>query len=60
MTNWISVKKRLPEEGVKVLGVCEYGYFWVTRHDNSFFIDHHYEFVKITHWMPLPEPPQRR
>ena len=59
MTNWIiSVGERLPEEDVEVLGVCGDGYFWVTSHHNSFFTDHDYNFFKITHWMPLPEPPE--
>lgn len=58
MTNWVSVDARLPEEDVEVLGVCDDGFFWVTSHHNSFFTDDHYEFVEITHWMPLPEPPE--
>ena len=64
---WISVKDRLPEEGVPVLvtGVVKKG-------DHPYLVDYIYKddwfwwpmnynrtigFV-ITHWMPLPEPPE--
>ena len=64
---WISVKDRLPEEGVPVLvtGVVKKG-------DHPYLVDYIYKddwfwwpmnynrtrgFV-ITHWMPLPAPPE--
>ena len=65
---WISVKDRLPEEGIYVLA-------WDGNHarDNgdpyyeiaayrtfghgSFFVCPPYCLNNITHWMPLPKPP---
>ena len=58
---WISVEERLPEEnanyltygvflplGVKAMDLCRFnGKGWLTT-----------TTVKITHWMPLPEPPK--
>ena len=61
---WISVKDRLPEDGVRVLaahddgvvriGVCR-GYFPAViskNHTKTFGI------AEVTHWMPLPQPPK--
>ena len=68
---WISVKDRLPEIDKKVL-VCdidvedepvihtyelsidEDGYFW--SDEGGWWID----FECVTHWMPLPEPPETK
>ena len=41
-----------------------FGNFTIYRHDNSFEFygadaDGTYCFWKVTHWMPLPEPPER-
>jgi Protein of unknown function (DUF551) len=60
---WISVEDRLPELGESVLiwdGQCrrvgfylktgEYYYYWEST-DDEYPLD-------ITHWMPLPEPPE--
>lgn len=60
---WISVKDKLPEPGKKVLGYRPSMYYkfvqtvyyagraWENGYDLSG------NFV-ITHWMPLPEPPE--
>lgn len=66
MAEWISVKDRLPEKGGYYLVVTDdamisieefskeklawLGYDW----DNAEV----YELIRITHWMPLPEPPE--
>ncbi len=61
---WISVKDRMPEPNVKVLTCATYGAgnkeigtsFTTTRFPDvfdSFLGD------RITHWMPLPEPPKK-
>ena len=65
MSEWISVKERLPQEGQKVL-CCftEYGmqvakyvfdwgdyYVWDCMADN-------FSLNSVTHWQPLPEPPK--
>ena len=59
---WISVKDRLPEEGDTVLG-WERGYYTVVeRHRNGWYWGRD-EWIAdeggtITHWQPLPEPPE--
>ena len=53
---WIPVTERLPEQGQEVIvydgGVLKpkvYCYlFWNPNYDN---------WARVTHWMPLPEPP---
>jgi len=66
---WISVKDRLPEEGKEVLSINvndiypEYRIDYTVEFDN---IDQPYiwarrllrEMDKVTHWMPLPKPPE--
>ena len=70
-TRWIPVTERLPEEGVPVLinyigidgkvyadGVAvwtDYGCFWW---EGSLAYCEEEVAVPITHWMPLPEPPE--
>ena len=60
---WISVKEKLPEKDTKVLYASVYGNIYMghleTGTGNEFFWTHYYfiEDFKITHWMPLPKPP---
>ena len=69
MSKWISVKDRLPDQQVNVL-ICgkqfsddaEIGW----QYGGDFYIDEPviafdgYEKVTgVTHWMPLPEPPEQ-
>lgn len=61
---WISVKERLPDEGVTVLVYSKgsYEYFTAEYCPTTFnaWISSFYRFDSddITHWMPLPEPPK--
>ena len=61
---WISVKDRLPEMGVEVLGCvpdgnggyASIGSCYLDR-EGSIREYNEFEIYEITHWMPLPEPP---
>ena len=61
---WISVKDRLPEEKVNCIVYYQHAYcdndgYWAIGFcfydGEKFRIDLLY---KVTHWMPLPEPPK--
>ena len=51
---WIPVSKQLPEDGVRVLV-----YDGVLVYDADYSYDYGaWEWgAEVTHWMPLPEPP---
>lgn len=62
---WISVEERLPEVDMGVMCVAQTawgpevteGYFW--KHSQMISpIDEGCAVDKVTHWMPLPEPPK--
>lgn len=62
---WISVKDRLPECCVSVLARCFYHGNWRTlachtskEHAEEWYTDEVCQWVKVTHWMPLPELPK--
>jgi hypothetical protein len=64
---WISVSERPPKVGARVIatGVVEAHGFAPARevrevwcHEEGFFVDLHTTMSGVTHWMPLPEPPQ--
>lgn len=66
---WISVKDRLPETGNDVLIVRtnpsfttsgymhHYGHWVITNLRGSSYKES--PLHKVTHWMPLPQPPQQ-
>lgn len=57
---WVSVEERLPEESLdSVMGYDEYRErcVFVQYYKGEWILGNH-ESVKITHWMPLPEPPK--
>ena len=72
---WISVKERLPEYQERVLVHEEVkpewenlsvtiGYLNTTTKGKSFetnewYSDNNYQSIDVTHWMPLPEPPNK-
>ena len=54
--NWISVEDRLPEKYSQVLVFTDYG---DTDSVYFFALDKTWGHPdKVTHWMPLPEPPK--
>lgn len=61
--HWISVKDRPPEDHVAVFvfdSVCRNIYKAWMSHDLGEWFSEEYlpDFLYITHWMPLPEPPK--
>ena len=71
MSDWISVKDRLPEDHIKILVYKDNKYtsvavYWTEQAclDSDYYKDSNPFFGDIftgtvTHWMPLPEPPKR-
>ena len=59
---WISVEERLPEPGSIVLCRFKNGKFAVCFWGNWKWQDiyNYSEYLDITHWMPLPEPPKEK
>ena len=62
---WIPVTERLPEKDEKVLVRCDNDYIgvWSYTDDmgNPVWEDsygYYQDFVDVTHWIPLPEPPK--
>ena len=70
MAEWISVKERLPEKGSDYLCRCiirdntEYPFFMVLRYilidKNPHFQHECNDGLRVTHWIPIPEPPKER
>lgn len=65
MSKWISVKDRLPEpdEHKEYLTTCEFGGTFVEGYfeldgEVGWWSDHFGTEFPVTHWMPLPEPPE--
>lgn len=62
MSEWISVKDRLPAAGVEVIALSpkfnEYMIGQVKEHSVGIVCEFE-DFIlcDVTHWMPLPEPP---
>lgn len=59
MSEWISVKERLPEEQQRVIVRCERigtSVGWILW--GEWMTDIGPSAGKITHWMPLPDPPK--
>lgn len=64
MSEWISVKERLPEIGVSVLALDRFGnihnrYMYRCGDGGAAWTaEHLVSREDVTHWMPLPEPPK--
>lgn len=68
MSKWIPVTERLPEEGSEILVsrggfigsmMNVYSYLGEDRWEDDYGYFGTAEEEGITHWMPLPEPPER-
>lgn len=59
---WISVDERLPKDKQYVLimwnGVLQFGFYKPNRREWVNLITGCDTKYKVTHWMPLPEPPE--
>ena len=56
---WIPVSERLPDENTEVLTYRKGGISIELLHDGVWGDDDiEYAPYKVTHWMPLPEPPK--
>ena len=66
LNEWISVEERLPEGHMQVLmwsakwGIAEAGSYYNSRFWVYNELGDGYVGDRITHWMPLPAPPNRR
>ena len=63
MSEWISVKDKMPEDGIRVLTYADNSAMFVASRDDGWYVDtgeYYYSspLTNITHWMPLPEPPK--
>lgn len=59
MSEWISVKEQLPEEGTEALvHNGNLGIAWYKqRYRAGTWWDGEGNWTNVTHWMPLPAPP---
>ncbi|ECE8819620.1 DUF551 domain-containing protein [Salmonella enterica subsp. enterica serovar Reading] len=63
---WISCSERMPDDGQQVIILCDGAFVLYAQYRDSEFFDvvrNGEEFFEtqsrnVTHWMPLPEPPQ--
>ncbi|EPU5276940.1 DUF551 domain-containing protein [Escherichia coli] len=58
---WISCSERMPDNNHDVLFFDVWGYIrigWFSADDWSWFTSDDGCCMEVTHWMPLPEPPQ--
>ncbi len=55
---WISVKDALPQNEYDVLVFTKWGITIAKKWSGSEWVDNHlYSVCDISHWMPLPAPP---
>lgn len=69
MSEWISVEEQFPEGAEKVLVFCDWSeedymdddFIVAQNMDGGYWVngDTGDAVYRVTHWMPLPEPPER-
>ena len=60
-SKWISVKDRLPESGKRCLVYATQGierHISIASFGRQFHLSGRRAYWRVTHWMPLPEPPK--
>ena len=63
MAEWVSVKDRLPEVGIEVLGYSEKeDKFYIVAYSDTYkcFFSGQFPNDDITHWTELPRTPKER
>lgn len=55
MNEWINVKDRLPKNFGRYLVCCEYSPPWIGV---STFRGEVFDDTNVSHWMPIPTPPE--
>lgn len=55
---WISVKERMPEDGKNVLAYEGGGFYFLDWCCDGDWVVASASTAVVTHWMPLPEPPE--
>ena len=55
---WISVKERMPEDGKNVLAYEGGGFYFLDWCCDGEWVVASESTAVVTHWMPLPEPPE--
>ncbi|CRY10809.1 DUF551 domain-containing protein [Yersinia enterocolitica] len=58
---WIKCSDRMPEDDTLCLGVDEIGVIWTMHFDDGEWRADtgHVDDLKISHWMPLPDSPEK-
>ena len=56
---WIPVEERLPEEEIDVLVFNGESVRCVELRDGEYLIHGEYSVEGVTHWMPIPSPPEK-
>lgn len=62
MSEWISVQNELPKKLTRVIVIDNGGFGVITGmlSDRGWYLEGIFDpYAKITHWMPLPEPPKQ-
>ncbi len=59
MTEWISLYELIPQTDFMVLGACDDDVFQCYHVSDGFFVETDMlTEINVTHWMPIPKPPE--